>query len=81
MQCLFPNVVERRFVAAPQFLHGVLGSLSLTHLVLTVGLGILESSTCLASQSAWHRMENGPKAENGKVGRKIENGSRPEVGF
>ena len=35
----------------------------------------------LASQYAWHRMENGPKAENGlKIGRKKENGPRPEIG-
>ena len=44
--CLFPSVVER-LVAAPRSPHEVtpmrvLGSLSLTHLVLTVGLGILD---------------------------------------
>ena len=47
--CLFPTVVERRLVAAPRSLHEVTpmtvpGSLSLTHLVLTVGLGILDST-------------------------------------
>ena len=36
----------------------------------------------IASQAAWYRMENenGPKAENGKIGRKTENGPRPEMG-
>ena len=42
------------------------------------------NSTCwdeVASQAAWYRMENGPKSKNGeKIGRKIENGSRPEMG-
>ena len=35
----------------------------------------------LASQAAWYRMENGPKSKNGKkIGQKIENGPRPEMG-
>ena len=34
-----------------------------------------------ASQAAWYRMENGPKSKNGKkIGKKIENGRRPEIG-
>ena len=41
-------------------------------------------ATCLslfASQAAWYRMENGPKAENEKnISRKKENGPRPEMG-
>ena len=33
----------------------------------------------VASQAACYRMQNGPKAEMEKYGRKIENGPRPEM--
>ena len=60
LYCLFPSVVERRLVAALQSLHEVtpmtvLGFLSLTHLVLTVGLGILDR---------FHRRESSPFASD-----------------
>ena len=35
----------------------------------------------IASQAAWYRMESGPKSQSGtKIGQKIENGPRPEMG-
>ena len=43
--------------------------------------GMFANAACVASQSAWYRMENGLKSENRKkFGRKIENGPRPEMG-